>query len=297
MRAALLAHAARHPGRALRFAVDKTREALFWDRLYLAMREPKIRGTVPYDPNRDEAIARQLVDQGFNVRRIAVDSEDLNRFRERADYGRAYRGPLASGLPEKVLEHYLAATLLGLCPDDVVIDVASQHSPASNIYRRLYGCSTYRQDLLFPPGLCGDRIGGDAARMPIPDGFATALTLHNSFEHFEGDTDMRFLREAGRVLRPGGRMCIVPLFLRDSYAIQCDPIALPSGGHTLEPDAVAWCARGWRDRHGRFYDVAHLDSRIRQNLGPLRMQIVVLDHAMDIHAACYARFIALFERI
>ncbi len=294
-----LVRGARRPERVLRLAVDKTRELMFWDRLYEAMRAPKLRGPVPQDDRDQGRLLVELARQGFALRSFRVDPDDFRRFRALARYEQFFAyagGGRAPDLPEKVLEHYLAATLLDLGPDDVVLDVASQHSPAPAIYERLFGCRAYCQDLQFEPGWHGRRIGGNAASMPIPDGFATALTLHNAFEHFEGDSDARFIEEAGRVLRPGGRMCIVPLFLNNRYAIQCDPVALPAGGSALESDAVAYCARGWRDRHGRFYDVPHLVSRIRDRLGPLRMQILRVENAWEIDPTCYVRYLALFER-
>src|SRR5262249_19042301 len=135
-----------------------------------------------------------------------------------------------TNLPEKSLEHYIATQLLQLNAQDVYIDIASEHSPVPDIYRRLFAATAYRQDLAYPPGLHADKIGGDAAHMPLPEAFATKMALHCSFEHFEGDSDIGFIRETARVLRPGGAACIVPLYLFEEYAIQIDPvIALPAG--------------------------------------------------------------------
>lgn len=294
-----LARAARNPRRGAQYLAYKAREALFWESLYSAIREPKVRGAVPHDPVVDEAIIEKLRENDFEVEELTVDLSAYEDWCTRAHYERfhAYsdegRNPV---LPEKSLEHYLAARLLDLQASDVYVDVASYQSPAPVIYQRLHGCTTFRQDMLYPEGLHGSRIGGDAAHMPVADGFATKLGLHNSFEHFEGESDVRFMHEAARVLRPGGRMCIVPLFLHDTYAVQTDPAALPSGGIPFEPDATIWCARGWRDRHGRFYDVPHLISRIRNHLDSFRMRIIVIANAREVHPTCYVRFAAVLER-
>ncbi len=44
-----------------------------------------------------------------------------------------------------------------------------------------WGCTTYRQDWIYPAGIEGDRIGSDAADLPLPpesvDGLNPALLL------------------------------------------------------------------------------------------------------------------------
>jgi hypothetical protein len=59
---------------------------------------------------------------------------------------------------------------------------------------------------------------------------------------------------------------------------------------------VLYGARGWRNRHGRFYDVAHLTTRIRENLGPLRLTLYVVSNEKEMDPSCYMKFVALFER-
>ena len=91
-------------------------------------------------------------------------------------------------------------------------------------------------------------------------------------------------------------MCIVPLFMHTTYAIQVDPGFLPEAGLEFDPGARLYCARGWRDRHGRFYDAEQLDSRVRHPLGPLSLRILQIENAREIDPRCYARFVAVFEK-
>ncbi len=289
----------RQPRRGLRHLATRVAAGAIWESRYRTLREPKVRGPVPHDPEKQLAIAGALRAHGFQVEELDVDVDDYRRFLARARYQRFltyYEGGRSSGFAEKALEHYLAAQLLGLQSEDVYVDVASLNSPAPRIYRDLYGCTVYRQDLVYPAGLRGDRIGGDAGSMPVPDGFATKIALHNAFEHFEGDSDVACVREAARILRPGGRLCILPLFLFDIYAIQTDPAALPREAIAFEDDAVLYCEKGWCDRHGRFYDVPHLIARIRDNLGDLRLTIGVVRNERAVNPECYLKFVALFEK-
>lgn len=291
--------AVRQPRRAARLGSHWLADRLFWDQRYAALREPKRLGEVPHDPALDEILVGQLRHAGFALEDVVIDVADYRRFVNEGGYRHFafyYHGGRDPDAAEKMLEHYLAARALRLGPDDVYVNVASYDSPVPRVYEHLYGCRAYVQDLIYPAGLHGDRIGGDASRMPVPDGFATAMALHNSFEHFEGDSDVRFIREAGRVLRPGGRLCVLPLFLHTEYAVQTDPAVHPREGVPFEPDATLYCAHGWRNRHGRAYDVPHLVTRIRENLGDLRLTIGVVRNAHEVHPSCYVRFVARFER-
>jgi SAM-dependent methyltransferase len=294
-----LGWALRRPGRAAEIARWRIKEALFWNRYYARLREPKVQGRVPNDPVIQERVKEELKNRGIRVVDFEIDVADYHRYMERADY-RAFPAYCADPNPhrlnEKSLEHYLAARLLDLKADDVYIDIASSYSPAAAIYGRRFGCRTYRQDLFFPEGLQGDTIGGDATRMAIPDGFASKMALHCSFEHFEGDADVRFIPEAARVLRPGGRLCIVPLYLFERYAIQTDPAALPRGGIAFEPDAVLYGARGWSNRHGRHYDIPHFMKRTVANLGGLGLTVYFILNEKAIDSACHAKFAAVFEK-
>jgi SAM-dependent methyltransferase len=113
---------------------------------------------------------------------------------------------------EKKLQYYLSATALRLNGSDTFVDIASQGSAFPGYAKRIIGCDVFRQDLTYQAGR-PHYLPGDACALPVPDGFFTAMTLHCSFEHFERDADTRFIREAARVLRPGGRLCIVPLYM------------------------------------------------------------------------------------
>jgi SAM-dependent methyltransferase len=288
----------RHPGKAFRYGIRKVRQALFWDRYYETVRDPKARARVDMDPTIQANVVRELKAGGFEVVDFRIDLPDLQSYLARARYDRFpdYCGTDIGRLPEKTLEHYLAAKLLELSPQDVYIDVATSDSPTPEIYHELYGCKVYRQDLTYPYGVHGNKIGGDAANMPVPDGFATRMSMHCSFEHFEGDSDMRFIREVGRVLRPGGKLCIVPFYLRNRYVVQTDPCVYSKGSVQFEDDAFLCCTKGWGHRHGRHYDVTHLKTRIVPNLDDLHLTIFVVGNEKAVSQSCYVKFIGLFEK-
>src|SRR5262249_21671490 len=205
-------------------------------------------------------------------------------------------GGRAPGFHEKALEHFLAARLTRLRAGEVCIDVASQNSPVPDLYARLFGAEMFEQDLAFPPGRSGRRIGGDAAAMPGPDAFADVLVLHNAFEHFEGDADTRFVHEAARVLKPGGRLCIVPLFMHGRFANQTDPAAIFGAPPRFDAGAEVWCERGWHDRFGRYYDAARLQSRLLAHAGAFHVRLLQFTDARTIDPDVYLHFAAVFEK-
>ncbi len=110
----------------------------------------------------EKVTINRLVDVVEAIAGDEVDVADYRTYFAGARYLEAFPDYYAFNRTEKSLEHYLAAKLLELGKRDVYIDVASEHSPAPDIYRRLFGVTAYRQDLTYPPGLAGDRIGGDA---------------------------------------------------------------------------------------------------------------------------------------
>jgi len=288
-----------HPVNTFRWIKKKIRQKLFWNGAYAKLREPKKIGAIKHDVSTLERISSSLALNGFEIAEYKIDADSYQRYMEKAKYDRFpyyYLGGLAGNLVEKSLEHYLAAELLHLQNDDIYIDIANAESPTPEIYRELYGCKVYRQDLSFRKGINGNIIGGDASELPVQKGFATKMALHCSFEHFEGDSDIRFIKEASRVLKPGGRLCILPLYLNTEYAIQTDPAALPKNGINFDKDAVLYCFKGWDNRHGRYYDAPHLISRIRNNLIDLKLTICRVTNPKEISKSCYVNFIAVFDK-
>jgi len=274
----------------------RTAEEMRFDAAYASIREPKKKDWILYGPGSEDKIAERLESVGFNVHRYEIDVADFRSYFAAARYLEDFPDYYASSRAEKSLEHYLAAKLLQLNDRDIYVDIASQHSPAPVIYERLYGVKAYRQDLAYPSGVHEDRIGGDAARLPVADGFATKMALHCSFEHFEGDSDVGFIRECGRVLGPGGAACIVPLYLSEEYAIQTDPEVAARSHVQLEPDAVVYGARGFANRFGRFYDPEHLAARLMTNAPNLTLKIYRIVNAAQVDPSCYARFAMLIRK-
>lgn len=256
----------------------------------LCSKYPRVKeGSVDPTPHLDE-IARGLTARGVAVTTFWADPQRYSTFFKTAAYRSDYY-PVE--LQEKSFEHFAALELLNPGPSDVLIDIAAEGSPLSEIAARRHGARAYAQDIMYPYGVSGNRIGGDACAMPIADGFATGVALTCSLEHFEGDGDTRLFHELSRVLRPGGKVVVIPLYLHYEAAIQSDPTYSAALDLPFDPEATIYCAKGWKNRHGRFYSPTSLVDRIITQTSSFRFTVFRLTGLEGIGPDIYARF-ALF---
>lgn len=247
------------------------------------------------EPDRAEVTAA-LRHAGLHPEPYQVDVDAFRRYLAAADY-RRYRSYYGGEPPyEKRLEHFLAREFLALKPGEVYLDIASGDSPVVDIYHRLDGVDAYSVDLRFSPrGTNPRQVHANAKALPWPDASVDAMALHCSYEHFEGDADSGFIRELDRVLKPGGRCVIVPLYIGTRYAIQSDPRRLPLGGLPWDAEADVHLPLDLGQRHGRFYDAERLASRVFSCLSRARVNLLEVTNAAAVDPTCYVQFTAVFR--
>jgi hypothetical protein len=247
-----------------------------------------------------EHVARVLEAAGIPVDEWRIPEDGYRRYLRSAPYPDYYhRGPTGPDkfLGEKTLEHYVSLELAGATPTDVLIDVASHGGPFKDIARAITECGVYEQDLQFRHGIDGARIGGNAAAMPVPDGFANVMTLHCSFDHFEGSDDSGFVRESGRVLAPGGRVVILPLYLSDRFGAKVDP-RLRLRGLGLNRGMCRFLMPGLGVRFSRVYDPVQLGERVlcpAEKAG-LQWRLLRVRGARELVPGAYLNFALLLTR-
>lgn len=241
--------------------------------------------------------------QSVEVKEYSIDVADFYEYVRRARYERFdpyYRGGDSGNgchRTEKLLQHYLSLKFLDIQPNDVYIDVASNTSPMKRIVKDLYGVSTYSMDLKYPPGINGDTIGCDGGETPLADGSVSNMSLHCAFEHFAYGADCRFIREAERILRVGGRVCIVPLYILKQYSIRVDPTWEADISVRDTEGAKVVYVRGCDIDYGRFYDVKSFEVRIVNNLRSLKPIIYRISNLKDLQPDyCYSNFALVLEK-
>lgn len=191
---------------------------------------------------------------------------------------------------EKYLEHQVSVDLLRLPQAGLLVDVASGRSWFSQVMRRR-GYRVIAQDQMFPQGLHGGRLGGDACAMELADACADGITLHCSFEHFEGDADTRFIAEAARVLKPGRRAVILPLYLHHEYINLTDPL-YSAEPVEIDDGAVKIASFGLANRYGRHYGLEAFGPRVIEpaRRGELSVRVVRIRGGSDIDPSIYLNF-------
>jgi SAM-dependent methyltransferase len=238
-------------------------------------------------------VVQNILDQAqeLKITDSPIDVQAYESYVDNAEYAKHYPAYYTDNFFEKSLEHYLAYTLLDIQPTDVFIDLASEHSPVPEIFFRLTNACTYGQDIMYPAGIHGNRIGGDACNMPVPDGFAHKAALTCSLEHFEEDADTGLFAELYRVLSPGGKVVVVPFYLFTEAAVQTDPTISVPAGVTFDRGCTIYCAKDWGNRHGRFYSPASFVNRIMGPMaGRFSFDVVHLSNAAAVHPSVYVRF-------
>jgi SAM-dependent methyltransferase len=200
--------------------------------------------------------------QSFRIREWLEKNKE--KFSRMPTY-RAAKWTKLDYLHQKALEYYVSYQLLEPQAKDVFMDVGVEKST----YYRILSCrKIYLQDIIYPPDLKrldGQtfRLGGNAASLPLPKESVDKISLHHTFEHFEGEKDRQFIKQSCRILKPGGKMCIVPLFLCDEYTeVHRFPgkDSHPQARRIIDPTTTL------ATPFARLYDIETLQTRILAEL-------------------------------
>jgi SAM-dependent methyltransferase len=221
---------------------------------------------------------------GKTIQSIRLSPQDFEAFKA------LYQDDRVGIDNQKLLEYYISYKFLGFEKSDVYIDIAAQNCPFAFFIRDQFGCTAYRQDLYYlKRGLHGNEIGGDASRLPLWDESASKISLHNSLEHFEGDSDIEFIQEAQRVLRLGGKMIVVPLFMSETYEIEAEASWVDSDGRRhLWNEGASF---------SRLYDAERLQTRLLQNAPCFDAQFYFIENIAEMGQECYGDFFVIFEKV
>jgi len=254
------------------------------------------------DPALDNELTEELKNNNIEVNDYTISQDDYRGYLKKVNYSSSYYGggqDEKSNFTEKTLEHYVSTRFIDFNPETVFIDIAAATSPFYKIVKEQYHVKrSYQQDLIFKKGIHGDRIGGYASEIPLPDDSVDAVTLHCSLEHFEGDSDIRFFREMERVLKTGGRIIVLPFYLAYEYTIHVDPVYNFFKFHypDLDPKAnLRYC--NWYQYFSRHYDINALKERILERSDKLKPTVFRVTNYREIAPSCYLRFIGVFKKI
>ncbi len=252
-----------------------------------------------------DEVERDLRDRGVTVRPYDV-SAVATEFREflqlpayQGEY-QLYGGAEEYCLAEKALEHFISLKLIQPQAGMTGVDIGSCRSVVPGILRKEFQCRCYEQDLEYPSGVHGDRVGSSAADIPLEAGSVDFMTLHCTFEHFEGDADTGFIRECARLLKPGGKVVILPLYVNPNFCNitgEGDPERQEEIG--FDGEASYRCLiPEWQNRFGRHYSPAALFERVITPAAAAGLETIVYRATSweAIDPRLWLRWIAVFSQ-
>lgn len=274
--------------------VDRTPVGTWlWLRNYVSNQQ-----RLTHEPRLDLAqVDRQIAAVGINVLVLDADADEYHRYLDTAKYPDGYfrsGSELDRYFHDYGFQHFSSLKMVELNRNSVLLDVASYTSPFPQIVRQIYGCRVIRQDLVYAVGRDPDVIGGNACQLPIDGSTIDVITLHNSFHHFENDQDGDFVREAYRILKPGGKVVITPLTLSQMHYVLISAFIL-LGWLALDPGAQLIFQRRQSGRFERHYDVEALQNRVL-DAAPFKAHVCRVTHSERIWDGMGIPYMLLLEK-
>jgi SAM-dependent methyltransferase len=230
-----------------------------------------------------------LRQSGVDVEQLALTGPDHRAWVERhvPDWSTRFRDVRH----KKLLEFSITGHLLAPRREHVVLDAAG----GMYTYVGAVACAQrYLSDIRIPAdvrrrvGPATQYLECDARAIPLPDASVDRISCHHSFEHFQQASDTGFLLEVQRLLRPGGRCAIVPLFVATRYVEATDRFTLRRkfdrrSLRLIDPTASIpggdWCGN-----YARIYDRRALHDRLLAHVDRERFRVRVVHVTLDAAA-------------
>lgn|GEM_PF-1049592 len=250
----------------------------------------------PSDKNLME-IEKSFFDNKIKLKDYHVNIDSFNKFLNEFDFGDDFYGGKNNPVwTEKIFEHFVAWETLvkDLKKNEIYIDVAAASSPWVKLLNEK-GFKAIGIDLnrsyKFPDD--PNYLVMDATKTSFKDESVSGVSLQCAFEMFTGDDDTNLVREFGRILKPGGKAVIVPLYMHTHYC-----------GHTTkdfrfskkchDKGAKLYLRKDYTGvPFSRKYDVYKLKERILSAVDEsgLKYKIYVLKNGKEIKEGVYCHFI------
>lgn len=242
-------------------------------------------------------IEQALRGLGMPVADYRADPAAFARFKQRLAFPADYHGGPGSGVyEEKLLEHFIAWDLLSLqshAASQPYVDIAGASSPWARLLRA-QGLDAWSIDLAPHPSLAGlpYYLKGDATASPFEAGSVGSASLQCAYEMFAGDADTRLLVDLARILKPGGRVVIAPLYMHLQACYYQSPEH--HGRDVGDAGAARYVRRdAWDVAASRKYSAATLLQRVWNPALAAGLQpgLLALRNGADFGPGIYLHFI------
>jgi SAM-dependent methyltransferase len=178
------------------------------------------------------------------------------------------------------------------------LDIASAASPWTKLLRAM-GREAYSIDLEKSSQFAelDYYLEGDATATTFASGSIGSASLQCAFEMFHGDADTRLISELARLLRPGGRAVVCPLYMHTHSCFYQSPEHY--GKTSVDPGATRYVRRNAsRVPSSRKYSAETLASRVWKPAvaAELQPRLYALRNGPAIGSGIYLHFILVLDK-
>jgi len=255
-------------------------------------------------PEELTAIERDLHVLDIVVEDFSPSSALFKEFQAEAWFLPTYHGGRAGGVwDEKLLEHWISGGLLGLAEygaDDIYVDVAACASPWVKELRERCNLNAFAIDLAPASGAYSElpyyRVE-NATQSSFANESVRGVSLHCAYEMFAGEDDTKLIDELARILKPGGKAVILPLYMHTHYCAYATPEYFGKG--YSDPTAKEYVRM---DCHGvpssRKYNAETLKQRVLEPIlrAGLKYRLRALRNNAELGSNIYCHFILEIEK-
>ena len=185
-------------------------------------------------------------------------------------------------------------------PAEAYVDVAAAGSPWAKTLRERKQIDAYAIDLCEVSDAYRDlpyyRVE-NATATSFADASITGVSLHCAYEMFMGQDDTRLIAELARILKPGGKAVILPLYMHTHYCAYSTPEYFGKGySDPLAKEYVRLDCSGVPS--SRKYDAAKLKERVLDPIlaAGLKYQLLALRNKSEFGQNIYCHFILEIEK-
>jgi hypothetical protein len=243
-------------------------------------------------------IEKDLVSLGVRIYEYSPAKQAFEVFKSAQYFPLDYHGgPSGSVWDEKLLEHWITAAILDVMnyqPGDIYVDVAACSSPWAKVLRERMGISAFGIDLAVRDSYAALPFyrAEDATATSFEDGSVRGASLHCAYEMFLGSDDIDLVREMARILRPGGKLVVAPLYMHTHYCSYSTPEYYGKG--YSDPEAKEYVRVDcFGVPSSRKYDAKTLMARVLKSIESLGMsyRLFALRNKEELGENIYCHFI------
>jgi hypothetical protein len=247
------------------------------------------------------SIETRLLEMGILCTDFFAEVSEFEEFNRLAGFPTDYHGGTGTRVyREKLLEHFVAWKFL--CLDNSCytpyVDVAAGGSPWALLLRNS-GVDACAIDITISPEFISERcyLQQDATRTGFENGTVGSASLQCAYEMFSEGQDVAFLYELGRILKPGGRAVISPLYTHTHACYYQTPDYY--GTVPGDPETKRYIRRDcWGVPFSRKYSPETLKARVWDNAlnAGLLPSLHVLRNKYEIGDGIYLYFILVLDK-